>query len=165
LEPVVTDEEEVVRVLWYPGKVGVTDLRDVETKDVPEDLWRYACDVQQRVSSAFESDDFRIQGQDGVEVDLAAHPGGLNSVRYRKNLEILTHVDSCTCFLFGRQAVHHSEEESWRLMWGPFGNPGQLSAKFASDVTSWRIPTGVLRGILLPRTCVRLEVSAQSTAE
>ena len=45
----MTDEEEVVRPLWYLGKVGVTDTRgvDVETKDVSEDLWRYACDIQQ----------------------------------------------------------------------------------------------------------------------
>ena len=44
--PVVADEEEVVRALCYLGKVGVTNFRDVETKDVTEDFWRYACDVQ-----------------------------------------------------------------------------------------------------------------------
>jgi len=64
LEPVVTDEEEVVRALWYLGKVGVTDLRDVETKDVAEDFWRYACDFQQRVSGPFESDNFCIRAGD-----------------------------------------------------------------------------------------------------
>ena len=46
LEPVVTNEEEVVRALWYLGKVGVTDPRDAEIKDVPEDFWGYACDIQ-----------------------------------------------------------------------------------------------------------------------
>jgi len=45
LVPVVADEEEVVRVLRYLGKVGVADLRDVETKDVTEDFWGYACDI------------------------------------------------------------------------------------------------------------------------
>ena len=77
----MTDEEEVVRALWYLGKVGVADLRDVETKDVAEDFWRYACDVQQRVSGPFELDNFCIQGQDGVVVDLAAHPDDLNALR------------------------------------------------------------------------------------
>jgi len=39
---------------------------------VTEDFRRYACDVQQRVSGALESDNFRTQGQDGVEVDSLA---------------------------------------------------------------------------------------------
>ena len=42
----MADEGEVVRALWYLGKGRVTDLRDVGTKDVPDDFWRYACDVQ-----------------------------------------------------------------------------------------------------------------------
>jgi len=46
LQPVVADEEEVVRALRYIGKVGATDLRGVETKDMTEDFWGYACDVQ-----------------------------------------------------------------------------------------------------------------------
>jgi len=60
----VADEEEVVRALWYPAKVGVIDLRGVEMKDVPEDFWGYACDVQQRVLGPFESDNFRIRAGD-----------------------------------------------------------------------------------------------------
>ena len=108
LEPVVTDEEEVVRALWYLGKVGITDPRgvDVETKDVTEDFWRYACDVQQRVSGALESDNFRTQGQDGVEVDRlisrpCQHPGDLNTLRQasRTPWNVLTRVDSCAFFL------------------------------------------------------------------
>ena len=44
-EPVVTNEEEVVRALLYPGELGVTELRrDVETEDVSEDFWRYVRD-------------------------------------------------------------------------------------------------------------------------
>ena len=65
----VTDEEEVVRASLYLGKVGVTDLRDVETEDVTEDFWRYACDVQVRVLDTFESDNSCIRG------------GGLNALR------------------------------------------------------------------------------------
>ena len=77
----MADEEEVVRALLYLGEVGVTDLRNVETKDATEDFWRYACDVQQRVPGALESDNFCVQGLDGVEVDLAAHPGDLKGLR------------------------------------------------------------------------------------
>jgi len=77
----VTNEEEVVRALCCLGKVGVTDPRDAETKDVTKDFWRYACDVQQRVSGPFELDNLRIQGQDGVVVDLVAHPCDLNTLR------------------------------------------------------------------------------------
>jgi hypothetical protein len=45
-EPVVTNEEEVVRVLLYSGELGVTEFcSDVETEDVPKDFWRYAGDV------------------------------------------------------------------------------------------------------------------------
>jgi hypothetical protein len=117
LEPVVTDEEEVVRVLWYLGEVGVTDLRDVETKDVPENLWRYARDVQQRVSSPFESDDFRVQGQNGVEVDLAA--GGLNSIRYRKNLEIYQPtLIPVLIFSSGDRLFITARKKAGVLMWG-----------------------------------------------
>ena len=112
-----TDEEEVVRALWYLGKVGVTDPRGVETKDVTEDLWRYVCDIQQRVSGPFESDNFRIQGQDGVEVDLAAHPGGLNTLRKVSHALCNgpTHIGSYGRFFFEQQAAHRSAEESWRL--------------------------------------------------
>jgi len=96
---VVTGEEEVVRALWYPGKVGGTVPRGVvvETKDATEDFWGYyACDIQQRVSGAFESDNFRIQGQDGVGVDLVAHPGDLNALRQVSHTpwNVLIHVDS-----------------------------------------------------------------------
>ena len=45
LEPVMADEEEVARVLLYLGKVGATDRRDSETKDMSEDFRGYACDV------------------------------------------------------------------------------------------------------------------------
>jgi len=96
----VADEEEVVRALWYPAKVGVTGLRGVEMKDVTEDLWGYACDVQQGVSGPFESDNLRIQGWDGVEVDLTAHPDGdLNPVRQVLHTvwNVFTHVDSRAC--------------------------------------------------------------------
>ena len=107
----MTDEEEVVRALWYLGKVGVTDPRsvDVETKDVSEDFWRYACDVQQRVSGALESD--------GVEVDLAVHPGDLNALCQISHgpWNVLTHIDSCVCFFFGRGAAYRSVEEGWRF--------------------------------------------------
>jgi len=76
----VTNEEEVVRALWHLDKAAVTDVR-VETKDMTKDFWRYACDVQQRVPGPFESDNLRIQGQNGVVVDLAAHPCDLNALR------------------------------------------------------------------------------------
>lgn len=38
LEPVVTDEKEVVRALLYLGKAGVSRPHDVKRKDVPEDF-------------------------------------------------------------------------------------------------------------------------------
>ena len=83
----MADEEEVVCTLSYPGEAVATDLRyDAEMEDVSEDFWGHACDVQQRIASAFESDDFCIQGQDGVEVDLAAIPDGKTSVRVHKYL-------------------------------------------------------------------------------
>ena len=104
----VTDEEEVVRALLYLGKVGVTDLRDIGTKDMTEDLWRYACDVQQRVSGPFEPDDFRVQGQDGAVVDLAAHPGDLNALRLVLHTleKSLTHVVFRVRPFFGQQTLH-----------------------------------------------------------
>ena len=76
----MADEEEVVCTLWYPCEVGVTDFHDAEMKDVTEDFWRYPCDIQQRVSGPFESDNFCI---DGVrEANLTAHPDGdLNAAR------------------------------------------------------------------------------------
>ena len=81
-----------------------------------EDLWGYACDVQQRVSGPFESDNLCIQGQDGIEVDLAAHPGDLNALRQVSHTlwNALTHVDSRVCFFFEQRAVHRSVEDSWR---------------------------------------------------
>jgi len=111
LEPMMTDEEEVVRALWYLGKVGITDPRgvDVETKDVTDNFWRYACDVQQGVSGALESDNFCIQGQDGAVVDLAARPGDLNALRQVLHTlrNALTHLDFSVCFFFEQQTVHH----------------------------------------------------------
>jgi len=112
-----TDEEEVVRALWYLGKVGVTDLLGVETKDVTEDLWRYVCDIEQRVSGPFESDNLRFQGQDGVVVDLAAQPSGLNA-RFQVShalCNVPTHIGSYARFFFEQRAAHRSAEESWRL--------------------------------------------------
>jgi hypothetical protein len=59
-EPVVTDEEEVVRALSYSGKVVATEVwHDVQMEDVPEDFRRYARDVQRGVSRPFESDKLR----------------------------------------------------------------------------------------------------------
>ena len=113
----VADEEEVVRALWYPTKVGVAGLCDVEMKDVTEDFWGYACDVQQRVSGPFESDNFCVRGEDGVVIDLAAHPGNLNALRQvsRTRRNELTHANSSACVFFERQAVHRGREKSWRL--------------------------------------------------
>jgi len=113
----VTDEEEVVRALWYPGEVGVTGPRDVETKDVTEDFWRYACDFQQRVSSAFELDNFCIRGRGRVKVGLVAHLGDLNALCQVSDTlwNALTHVDFRACFSFEPQAVHRSVEGGWCL--------------------------------------------------
>jgi len=86
-------------------------------KDVTEDFWRYACDIQQRVSGPFESDNFCVRGQDGVVIDLAAHPGNLNALcqvsRTRRNE--LTHANSRACVFFERQVVRRGREKSWRL--------------------------------------------------
>ena len=98
----MADEEEVVRALRYPGEVRVTDPRSVETKYVTEDFWGYACDIQQRVLDAFESDNFRIRAGDLTVLCQLSHA----------LWNILAHVDSCACF-FERQAVHRSVEESW----------------------------------------------------
>ena len=100
--PVVTDKEEVVRVLWYLGKVGVTDPCDAETKDVAKDFWRYTCDVQERVLGAFKSDNFCIWA------------GDLNVLRQLSHAlwNILAHVNFRACFSFEPQAVHCGVEES-----------------------------------------------------
>ena len=79
LEPVMANEEEVVRVLRQPAKVSIRN--NVPSEDVPKDLgWEESRNVQQRVSGAFEMDygllvffDLLIQRSYGIEVDLPVH--------------------------------------------------------------------------------------------
>ena len=102
----MTDEEEVVCTLSHPGEAAITDLRhSIETEGVSEDFWGYACDVQQRIASAFASDNFYIKSGDGTRIGLVAIPGGLNLVRFRKYLgtSSLTLTVSLICVVVGRK--------------------------------------------------------------
>jgi hypothetical protein len=90
LEPMVADEEEVVRGLRQPAKVSIRN--DVPSENGSKYLGREESrHVQQGVSSAFEFDDgplvflnLLFQRPDGIEVDLPVHRCSGNRVRVGK---------------------------------------------------------------------------------
>ena len=85
LEPMMANEEEVVRTLGKPieMQLGVRIWawpNEDPGKDISKDFWRDTGDVQQRVSSAFELDDVSVavlylplQDSYRLCIDLQAH--------------------------------------------------------------------------------------------
>jgi len=78
-------------------------------KDVSENFRRHPRDVQQRVLSAFESNNFCIQGEAGVDVGLAVHPDGQTSVLHRKHIRMRS-LTSMSVFAFERRAARRRFE-------------------------------------------------------
>ena len=103
LEPMVADEEEVIRALLQSAELWKISTRnDVPTKDRPEDFWGYASGyVQQRVSGSFELEhisspflDLFLQFAYGVDVDLMTHAVRPDCVSCRKVLlNAFTHIE------------------------------------------------------------------------